>query len=242
MLKSNEYIRRKDIIEIAENNKAVRQSLADMTDICEIVQDTPSANVEQVVRCKECKHSFGNILATLNGTVLCNYFTREAGDNQIIMKVNDFCSHGEKKVDCELFKTSFLCESCSKSACRANGGDTPPEKMNCGCAYCENFSRGKCLLEKPLEINEKDLLTLLINAYREAKQNKLESYNFNALIKQGKENGIIRESSLSIMHGHWIRDSLCGTTKCSNCGWDIEGSIEDKFCRECGAIMDEDKE
>lgn len=236
MSKSNEYIKRKDVIEIAESNEAVRQSLADIMDIREIVQDTPSADVEQVIRCKECKHSLGNILATLNGTVVCTHF------NQAVMKTTDFCSHGEKKVDCEHFKTSLLCENCTKSACKANGGDTPPEKMNCGCAYCENFSRGKCLLEKPLEINEKDLLTLLINAYREAKQNKLESYNFNALIKQGKENGIIRESSLSIMHGHWIRDSLCGTTKCSNCGWDIEESIEDKFCRECGAIMDEEKE
>lgn len=42
-----------------------------------------------------------------------------------------------------------------------------------------------------------------------------------------------------VSHGHWIPMGDCGVTRCSCCGWSIEECIEDKYCRGCGAKMDE---
>lgn len=43
----------------------------------------------------------------------------------------------------------------------------------------------------------------------------------------------------TVVHAHWIYRSDAGITKCSHCGWDIEDWVDDKYCRECGAKMDE---
>ena len=42
-----------------------------------------------------------------------------------------------------------------------------------------------------------------------------------------------------VRHGHWIAMGDCGVTRCSCCGWSFEECIEDKYCRGCGAKMDE---
>lgn len=42
-----------------------------------------------------------------------------------------------------------------------------------------------------------------------------------------------------VVHAHWIRRRLCYFGKCSNCG--AEG-ITNRYCGECGALMDERSE
>lgn len=47
------------------------------------------------------------------------------------------------------------------------------------------------------------------------------------------------EDVAPVRHGHWIAMGDCGVTRCSCCGWSFEECIEDKYCRGCGAKMDE---
>ena len=77
------YIDAEKVIEIAESNKAVLQSLADIVDIREIVNDVPTADVQTVIHaewelvnedenvymCSNC----GDEFITIDGTVTENH-------------------------------------------------------------------------------------------------------------------------------------------------------------------------
>lgn len=75
---------------IARGNKALQDNLGDITDFQQIIDDTPTADVVEVVRCKDCKHwggvTFGYICRRFSGSYIRNE-TRET----------DFCSYGEKR-------------------------------------------------------------------------------------------------------------------------------------------------
>ena len=82
-------------IEIGEVMKAARngyhsdfgRSMADLTSLREVLEDTPNADVESVVRCRDCKH------------YVANYCTRDikGRTNMFYMSDNDFCSYGKTK-------------------------------------------------------------------------------------------------------------------------------------------------
>ena len=52
------YIEREKVLEIAkdEYHSDFHKSMADLTSLRELLEDTPTADVVEVVRCKDCKH------------------------------------------------------------------------------------------------------------------------------------------------------------------------------------------
>ena len=85
----------------AESCKYVRvgnEEYLSVGDVCRIVDEIPSADVIEVVRCKDCKHIdwetaepiISNGIASV--TCWCNSF-------QQYVRVDDFCSYGERKDD-----------------------------------------------------------------------------------------------------------------------------------------------
>lgn len=74
-----------------------RTSMADLTSLKELLEDTPAADVVEVVRCKDCKYSterqgFENHMWN-DDCVMCDYI---APSNRIPMNKNAFCSYGER--------------------------------------------------------------------------------------------------------------------------------------------------
>lgn len=57
-------------------------------DVLKAVSDIPTADVVEVVRCKDCISSKSN--GVLDGYFRCDRF-------EVIVRKNDFCSHGAKK-------------------------------------------------------------------------------------------------------------------------------------------------
>lgn len=58
-----------------------------------MIREAPTADVVDVVRCRECKH---------RGTDYCIFHIKgEPADEELLLKLdNDFCSYGERK-DCD---------------------------------------------------------------------------------------------------------------------------------------------
>lgn len=73
-----------ELMKVARSNKTLRQSICDIVDFQEIIDDTPNADAVPVVRCKNCK--------SYNGHRYCNYHADPVDDN-------DYCSYGERKCD-----------------------------------------------------------------------------------------------------------------------------------------------
>lgn len=70
--------------------KAVyRSGIDNQADILTLIEDQPTADVEEVVRCKDCKHGF-NTERTTNILYCTRYILA-------ICKPNDFCSYGERR-------------------------------------------------------------------------------------------------------------------------------------------------
>ena len=63
-------------------HKDFAQSIADLTSLREVLEDTPTADVVEVVRCKDCKYHHDNLM--------CDEYST-------IMKDSDFCSYGQRK-------------------------------------------------------------------------------------------------------------------------------------------------
>ena len=64
-----------------------------------VINDTPTVNGVEVVRCKDCKYSCNPIPEDV-GFVECLYCSdprREPGEEMAIVGYNDFCSYGERK-------------------------------------------------------------------------------------------------------------------------------------------------
>lgn len=83
------YIDREAVMKIAKdgNHSDFGRSMADLTSLREVLEDTPTADVESVVRCRDCKH------------YVANYCTRDirGRTNMFYMSDNDFCSYGKTK-------------------------------------------------------------------------------------------------------------------------------------------------
>lgn len=74
---------------ILENWSGINMCM--LSDILEFIEDTPTADVVEVVRCKDCKHfdtdAFRRTVCVRDFQIIC-------------VKDNDFCSYG-KKIDKE---------------------------------------------------------------------------------------------------------------------------------------------
>ena len=63
------------------------RNMADLTSLSEVLEDTPTADVVEVVRCKDCKEY--NTHSCAEGFGWCEMWDLGKTDNQ-------FCSHGER--------------------------------------------------------------------------------------------------------------------------------------------------
>ena len=68
------------------------QCIVNMSDVGMMVEDAPTVDAVEVVRCKDCKWYAPNNDGFWYG---CTFDTRNKDDEP---KSNDFCSYGEKKV------------------------------------------------------------------------------------------------------------------------------------------------
>ena len=84
------YIERERVLEIAKDEyySDFHKSMADLTSLRELLEDTPTADVVEVVRCKDCKYRE----EMPNKNIWCaHHFVFMA------MKPDDYCSKGERK-------------------------------------------------------------------------------------------------------------------------------------------------
>ena len=84
------YIEREKVIEIAKDKyySDFHKSMADLTSLRELLEDTPTADVVEVVRCKDCRLATEDIM--IDGWYYCY-------NDCIPHKPDDFCSYGERK-------------------------------------------------------------------------------------------------------------------------------------------------
>lgn len=87
-----EYILRESVITEANHNKAVGMAIADIVDIKEILNNIPTADVIEVVRCRDCMYK-KNAKANHKGFLICPASGMEITNS-------DFCSYG-KRMDSE---------------------------------------------------------------------------------------------------------------------------------------------
>lgn len=63
------------------------------------IDELPTADVVEVVRCKECKHSYINSFSAQSGVALCKFWSNRAEGNSLVVQQDDYCSYGERKCD-----------------------------------------------------------------------------------------------------------------------------------------------
>ena len=87
------YIEREKVLEIAKDKyySDFHKSMADLTSLRELLEDTPAADVVDVVRCKDCKYAFRHPL----GYIYCHRDGRDA--YEMVFRRDSFCSYGERK-------------------------------------------------------------------------------------------------------------------------------------------------
>jgi hypothetical protein len=57
----------------------------------------PSADVVEVVRCKDCKNAYINSFSAQSGVALCRFWSKRSNGELLIFQQDDFCSYGERK-------------------------------------------------------------------------------------------------------------------------------------------------
>lgn len=66
-----------------------RPKIIDITDVIKRIEDFPTEDVVEVVRCKDCKY---------NNTIACpTYIDNMNGDATQILSGSDYCSRGERR-------------------------------------------------------------------------------------------------------------------------------------------------
>ena len=87
------YVEKEKVLEIAKDKyySDFHKSMADLTSLRELLEDTPAADVVDVVRCKDCKYAFHHPL----GYIYCHRDGRNA--YEMVFKKDSFCSYGERK-------------------------------------------------------------------------------------------------------------------------------------------------
>ena len=63
------------------------------------VSEVPTADVVEVVRCKDCKHSYINSFSAQSGVALCKFWSNRAEGNNLVVQQDDYCSYGERKCE-----------------------------------------------------------------------------------------------------------------------------------------------
>lgn len=86
------YIDVEELKHITNNSKYY--GTQELRDFLDMVYETHTADVVKVVRCKDCKHLKGN-----NGYDRPWCGLTEWMDNSITKQLDDYCSHGERRVD-----------------------------------------------------------------------------------------------------------------------------------------------
>lgn len=78
------------IIRMFDNLKgAPRPKTIDIADVIKRIEDFPTEDVVEVVRCKDCKY---------NNTIACpTYIDNMNGDATQILSGSDYCSRGERR-------------------------------------------------------------------------------------------------------------------------------------------------
>ena len=87
------YVEKEKVLEIAKDKyySDFHKSMADLTSLRELLEDTPAADVVDVVRCEYCKYAFRHPL----GYIYCHRDGRNA--YEMTFKKDSFCSYGERK-------------------------------------------------------------------------------------------------------------------------------------------------
>ena len=67
------------------------RSMADLTSLSEVLEDTPTADVVEVVRCKDCKY-----LRFDKDFMTGRYCSLRNVNGGLFCEDNDFCSYGER--------------------------------------------------------------------------------------------------------------------------------------------------
>lgn len=85
------YIEREKVLEIAKDEyySDFHKSMADLTSLRELLEDAPTADVVEVVRCKDCLYAterYGH-LDCIHGVCYRNNWN----------KPDDYCCHGVRK-------------------------------------------------------------------------------------------------------------------------------------------------
>lgn len=94
------YIRTDELLKTARDghHSDFGRSMADLTSLREVIEDTPTADVVEVVRCKNCKHwgscVYDPIFEKMYGE--CSR-TLENFDSKAETSEDDFCSYGGLK-------------------------------------------------------------------------------------------------------------------------------------------------
>ena len=88
------YVEKEKVLEIAKDEyySDFHRSMADLTSLRELLEDTPTADVVEVVRCKDCKW-YQNLEIVDKVQTRCFNL---AGLSRVC-NPNDFCSYGERK-------------------------------------------------------------------------------------------------------------------------------------------------
>lgn len=98
-----EYIDREAVMKIAKdgNHSDFGRSMADLTSLREVLEDTPTADVESVVRCRDCKY-----YEKKTGYCLKNSYFKDSdgmscspadSPDFTFFNEDDFCSYGKTK-------------------------------------------------------------------------------------------------------------------------------------------------
>lgn len=82
------YIKREKVLEIAKDKyySDFHKSMADLTSLRELLEDTPAADVAEVVRCKDCKF-----------LMFSDFYGECSNGHMCIVSPDDFCSRGIRK-------------------------------------------------------------------------------------------------------------------------------------------------
>lgn len=91
------YIEREAVINVVANNPYNVAFKTSKT--IQEIEKIPSADVVEVVRCKECKHAYINSFSAQSGVALCKFWSNRAEGNNLVVQQDDYCSYGERKCE-----------------------------------------------------------------------------------------------------------------------------------------------
>lgn len=98
------YIRTDELLATARDgyHSDFGRSMADLTSLREVIEDTPTADVVEVVRCKDCKHfmeyseEYHGKVESADGDCYLRFINSVDKQFQAVC-CNDFCSCGKRK-------------------------------------------------------------------------------------------------------------------------------------------------